>query len=371
MNNVEYKKEAKKVGRTGWLIAVLFAFVVALFPQRVNTVQAAEREVIGYGDLNATWVNLGLNWWMTGGTSGRVVKGEKFVVYEKRVVNNTNRYYVYAENAKIYGYISERFIDFTPVNELEREVIGYGKLNATWVNLGLNWEMTGGTSGRVVPGETFEIYEKKQVNGTNRYYVYAQKAGIYGYISERFLTITSLNERDADKSDKGIKLNVNLHIQETTTTCGVASVKMILDYLDVKGNNGKAIPEVNLWNWANSNGEGTHVYRMAQTLTTYGVPYKFVSMTDAGTNGYWNTIEESLGKNRPVLLPIKPTKNSYWKYNTGHYVLVTGVFEDENGIKQVVINDCHFRYGEQGKIVPLSELVRVSKNHSAYVIVGK
>lgn len=371
MKNKMHKKEAKRLGRRSLFMAVLVALLLAVFPQKVNTAQAAEREVIGYGRLSATAVNLGSNWWMTGGTSGKVVKGETFIVYEKKLVNNTNRYYVYAENAGIYGYISERFIDYTPIEEAKKAIIGYGRLNATAVNLGLNWWMTGGTSGKVIKGETFIVYEKKLVNNTNRYYVYAENAGIYGYISERFITFTPVEEPAGVEDVQRIELDVALHVQETTRTCGVASVKMILDYLDIRNTSDKYISEATLWKWANSYGEGTYVYRIAQTLTEFGVSYKYLNMNNAVSGDYWNAIEESLGKNRPVIALIKTTKNEYWKYNTGHYIVVTGIFTDENGEKQVIINDCHFLYSAEDKVVPLKELVRVNKNHSAYIIVGK
>lgn len=204
----EKKMKKRGFGRVAIVMAVIVAFMVTIFPQKVKEAQAAEKKIIGYGTLNASWVNLGLNWNMTGGTSGKVVKGETFVVYEQKKVNNTNRYYVYAEKAKIYGYISERFIHFTPVAEAKKEAIGYGTLNASWVNLGLNWYMTGGTSGRVVPGETFIIYDQKVVNGTTRYYVYAENAKIYGYISERFITLVDRNEpadTQESKSEETVK----------------------------------------------------------------------------------------------------------------------------------------------------------------------
>lgn len=361
------KKNAKYFGR-GLCLAVLVAMVVALFPQK--NAQAAEKKVIGYGTLNASWVNLGLNWNMTGGTSGKVVKGETFIVYEKKMVNGTNRFYVYSQDAGIHGYISQKYFNFVAYQGAVKP-IGYGTLNASWVNLGLNWEMTGGTSGKVLPGETFVVYAKKQINNTNRYFVYAQKAGIYGYISERFIKIQSQNESANSQNNTGIRLDVDLHVQETTTTCGVASVKMVLDYLGIKNSSGGYISEGTLWKWANSNGQGTYVYRVAQTLTQFGVPYKYISMNGSNVQEYRKALEESLKKNRPVLLPIKPSKNTYWKYNTGHYVLVTGMYEVAKGEVQVILNDCHFRYSAEDKVVPLSELVRVSKNHSSYLIVGK
>lgn len=363
----------KEVKRTKNVVRVMMFFILllsAIFLQKGSQVQAAEKKIIGYGVLNTDWVNLGLNWQMTGGTSGRVVSGETFIVYEKKIVNNNSRYYVYAENAGIYGYISDRFIIYMPSEE---EITGYGTLNTDWVNLGLNWKMTGGTSGRVVSGETFIVYEKHSINNINRYYVYAENAGIYGYISERFIKITPIEE-DTDtetENEQKTQLDVALHVQETNKTCGVANVKMILDYLDIRNASGRYISESTLWDWANSNGEGTYVYRIAQTLTNFGVSYKYVNMNKSDAEDYWEVLEDSLEKNRPVIVPVRPTKNDYWSYSTGHYILVTGINIDDNGEKQVIINDCHYRYSAEDKVVPLKELIRVNKKHSSYMIIGK
>lgn len=170
---------------------------------------------------------------------------------------------------------------------------------------------------------------------------------------------------------KKVVLDVPLYTQKTTYTCGVASVKMVLDYLGIKNSSGSNYSESTLWKWANGNGQGTYVYRIAQTLTNYGVAYKYLNMSDAVSEDYWNELEKSLKNDRLVIIPIKPTKNSYWDYNTGHYIVVTGMYIDGDGEMQVIINDCHYKYSEEDKVVPLKELVRVSKNHSAYIIVGK
>lgn len=188
----------KKVVKSGLCMMLLVALLVALIPMK--SVEAAE-EPIGTGTLDANWVNLGLNWNMTGGTSGKVKKGETFIVYEQKVVKNKVRYYVYAEKAGIYGYISEKYIDFTPY---EDDIYGYGTLNANWVNLGVNWNMTGGTSGKVVRGETFIVYEQKVVNNKVRYYVYAENAGIFGYIAEKYINVTPVETEEivTDESEQ-------------------------------------------------------------------------------------------------------------------------------------------------------------------------
>lgn len=171
------------------------------------------------------------------------------------------------------------------------------------------------------------------------------------------------------EAGKKVVLDVPLYTQTTTYTCGVSNVKMILDYLGIK-QDGKAVSENTLWNWANLYNEGTYVYRVAQTLRKYGAPYQYVSVANDTTEEYWNRLESSLKSGCPIIVLIYPEKNEYWKYSSGHYVLVTGIYEKADKTRYAVINDCHFKYGEQGKEVPLDELLRVNKRHSSYVILG-
>lgn len=171
------------------------------------------------------------------------------------------------------------------------------------------------------------------------------------------------------EATKKVVLEVPLYTQTTTYTCGVSNVKMILDYLGIK-QDGKAVSESTLWNWANLYNEGTYVYRVAQTLRKYGAPYKYVSVANDTTETYWNRLESSLKAGCPVIVLIYPEKNEYWKYSSGHYVLVTGIYEKADNTKYAVINDCHYKYGEQGKEVPLDELLKANKRHSSYVILG-
>lgn len=169
---------------------------------------------------------------------------------------------------------------------------------------------------------------------------------------------------------KKITLDVPLYTQKHTYSCGVSNVKMILDYLNIQVN-GKSISEDTLWNWANLDNEGTYVYRVAQTLRKYGAPYQYVSVKNDTTENYWNRLESSLRAGYPVIVQIWPEKNDYWKYSSGHYVLVTGIYVKEDNTPYVIINDCHFKYGEQGKEMPLDELLRANKRHSSYLILGK
>ena len=169
-------------------------------------------------------------------------------------------------------------------------------------------------------------------------------------------------------------LAVKLHVQQTTYTCGMASVKMILDYWNITDKKGDLYKESTLWDWANSNDQGTYVYRVAQTLTHYGVAYEYKHMTPGKTDKttyYRDIIQTSLEKNKPVIAQIRPDKNEYWEYSSGHYILVKGMYVDKEGIWQVIINDCHYKYPAQDKVIPLTELIQSVEKHSYYMVVGK
>ena len=146
---------------------------------------------------------------------------------------------------------------------------------------------------------------------------------------------------------------------------------MILDYLQITDKKGKLYKESTLWNWANSNGQGTYVYRVAQTLTKYGAAYEYKHMSKDNTDKidkqtyYYNMIQASLNKNKPIIAQVRPDKNEYWEYSSGHYILVKGMFVDKEGVSQVIINDCHYNYSAQDKVIPLTELIQSVEKHSS------
>ena len=170
----------------------------------------------------------------------------------------------------------------------------------------------------------------------------------FSTISTEQLLLTA--REDVLREMQYIHLPVQLHVQQTTYTCGMASAKMILDYLNITDKKGYLYKENTLWSWANSNGQGTYVYRVAQTLTKYGVAYEYKHMAEGKPDKtdklvyYRDIIQASLNKNKPVIAQVRPDKNEYWEYSSGHYILVKGMFVDKEGIWQVIINDCHYKY---------------------------
>lgn len=197
----------------------------------------------------------------------------------------------------------------------------------------------------------------------------------FSTISTEQLLLTA--REDVLREMQYINLPAKLHVQQTTYTCGMASVKMILDYWNITNERGYLYNESTLWSWANSNGQGTYVYRVAQTLTKYGVAYEYKHMSEGKPDKtdkityYRDIIQASLKKNKPVIAQVRPDKNEYWEYSSGHYILVKGMFVDKEGIWQVIINDCHYKYSAKDKIVPLTELMQSVEKHSSYMVVGK
>lgn len=82
----------------------------------------------------------------------------------------------------------------TTVYADENRIIGYAVLTVDSLNLGIRWDMTGGTSGEITRGEILDVYDENDVNGVHRYRVHAQKAGIDGYISARYVNFIPIDE---------------------------------------------------------------------------------------------------------------------------------------------------------------------------------
>lgn len=85
----------------------------------------------------------------------------------------------------------------TTVYADENRIIGYAVLMVDSLNLGIRWDMTGGTSGEITRGEILDVYDENDINGVHRYRVHAQKAGIDGYISARYVNFIPIEENAA------------------------------------------------------------------------------------------------------------------------------------------------------------------------------
>lgn len=171
-----------------------------------------------------------------------------------------------------------------------------------------------------------------------------------------------------------IECDVPLRGQKTNYTCGSASGSMILNSLGIN------ISEDVFWKYANANGEGTYVYRVTQTLNHFigSNVYKYVSTGSMGLEAYYQLLATSIEKGYPVEVVVRiPSGTGFGYKSDGHYVVVTGVYQNKKGEYIAKINDPFsggwYSNGHQGQQIEikLSDLKKFNANHSGYVICGK
>jgi len=168
-----------------------------------------------------------------------------------------------------------------------------------------------------------------------------------------------------------VECDVPLYGQKTNYTCGSASGSMILNSLGVR------VSESDFWNYANAGGHGTYVYRIAQTLNHFlgAQIYSYVQTYSMGLEEYAKMIETSLERGYPVQMVIRIPRGTAFGYSSnGHYVVVTGIYQDKNGEYMVKINDPFSKSGPnnpQQIEMKLSELKQYNANHSGYVICNR
>ena len=168
-----------------------------------------------------------------------------------------------------------------------------------------------------------------------------------------------------------VECDVPLYGQKTNYTCGSASGSMILNSLGIN------VSEESFWRYANAGGEGTYVYRITQTLNHFlgAQIYSYVQTNKMGLEEYAKMIETSLERGYPVQMVIRIPRGTAFGYSSnGHYVVVTGIYQDKNGEYMVKINDPFSKSGPnapQQIEMKLSELKQYNANHSGYVICNR
>ncbi len=177
------------------------------------------------------------------------------------------------------------------------------------------------------------------------------------------------NETSGNISQQSV--DVQLYGQHTNYTCGSASGNMILNSIGVQ------CSEEDFWNYANSNGEGTYVYRVCQTLNHFigSEKYRYVDTSRMDLSAYYQLIYSSLERGYPVEVVMRIPEGTAFGYGTnGHYAVISGVYQNSNGEYMAKINDPFsgnwFTNGHQGQQieVKLSDIQQYNKNHSGYVI---
>lgn len=181
---------------------------------------------------------------------------------------------------------------------------------------------------------------------------------------------TSTQKQGSSTANSG-SVQVPLYGQQTNYTCGSASGSMILNSL------GMPCTESQFWNYANANGEGTYVYRIAQTLNHFAGNnvYSYKNTSNMSLDEYYNTISTSITNGYPVEVVVTiPSGTEFGYYSSGHYVVITDVYCDSNGNYIAKINDPYSKnwayngHNGQQLEMKLSDLKRYNANHSGFII---
>ena len=172
--------------------------------------------------------------------------------------------------------------------------------------------------------------------------------------------------------EHGKSLSVPLLGQRRNHTCGSACGTMILRLFGVDG-----CSEEDFWDHADANGEGTYVYRVCAALNHFlgADQYRYVYAAGMDLDAFYQLIYASLEQGCPVEVVLKIPDGSAFGYTvSGHYVLITGVYQDTDGEYVAEINDPfspNWRSnGHQGQQieVKLSHIRQYNKSHSGYII---
>ena len=114
-------------------------------------------------------------------------------------------------------------------------------------------------------------------------------------------------------------LSVPVFRQETKYWCGPASVQMIVKY-----KTGKKVSQSTLASYMNTNKSGTYVYQIARGLNKY-TNSNFYGYKTVYQKGIYEATKESVNKNYPIVGNVMTKAlNSAYKFNSGHYVVITG-----------------------------------------------
>ena len=137
-------------------------------------------------------------------------------------------------------------------------------------------------------------------------------------------------------------LNVPLHKQEETDTCGQACVRMIL------GGHGLTVTETTIKNHSTNSGAQNLVstinYFLPNLTPQYNGQIIFYDYND-----YINIIKANIDNGYPVIINaiINDPSHEYFGYHsgTGHYLVCKGYYYNPAGTLILVVNDPHYDIG--------------------------
>lgn len=176
------------------------------------------------------------------------------------------------------------------------------------------------------------------------------------------------------------EVEVPLIGQKTNVTCGPTSASMVLQALGINVTEDDISKHIRAKKQTPSGRE----YLVAALNDYLGEQiYEFKQSYKMSLATYYDTIRGSLEKGYPVMVMIKATSQKYKDvlgYSTGgHYMVITGVYQDANGQYRVMINDPYSKgFSKSGGNgapqqldIPLETLKGMSEKHSGSIILAK
>lgn len=161
---------------------------------------------------------------------------------------------------------------------------------------------------------------------------------------------------------------VPLYVQETTSTCGCASGRMMLaSYgIDVTESTFKSRATL----LAGESADYTYVYVIRDTLNYFledndsTVRYKYTLVSSYSASAYQDLVLTNILNNHPVQPNMKVSSTDYFPYTTnGHYVVIKGMTYDSGTASyNTIVNDPHYAYSDT-YTVPLSVMLDYTQAH--------
>ncbi len=171
----------------------------------------------------------------------------------------------------------------------------------------------------------------------------------------------------------GQTLPVPLYAQETTSTCGCASGRMILAYYGISVTESEFKERARL----NGNGDFTVVYGIKDTLNDFleannnTTRYRYTYINSYTADQLQDLVLRNILNNHPVQSLLRITSSDYFPYTSaGHYVVIKGMRYNSNlAFYDSIVNDPHYAYCA-AYTVPISAMLTYAKAHSGggYII---
>ena len=163
---------------------------------------------------------------------------------------------------------------------------------------------------------------------------------------------------------------VPLYEQETTSTCGCASGRMMLASYGIATSESAFKTRASVI--AGQYADYTYVYVIKDTLNYFlennnsTVRYKYTYVGSYSEAEYQDVLLANILNNHPVQPNMKVNSTTYFPYTTnGHYVVIKGMeYNSGSASYSAIVNDPHYAYSDT-YIVPVSAMLGYTQAHSS------